>query len=79
MTSASSPLPVFMKKVVSVPSSSCDVIFNVDAELKPPPPAEETLVLSEFRPRSLTTAGSSFMFNSAVRERASLNMDVSPW
>ena len=79
MTPASFPFPVFMKNVFSVPSSSCDVIFHVDAELEPPPLAEDTLVFSGFRPRRLTTAKSSFMLDLVVRERASLNMNVSWW
>lgn len=58
---ASFPLPVFMKKSFSVPSLSFDVIFDVDAELQPPPPAEETVVLSGSSFRSSMTAGSSFM------------------
>jgi hypothetical protein len=61
MTSASFPLPVFMKKHFSVPSASFDVIFDVDAELHPPPPAEVTVVVSGSRLSNVRTAGSTFM------------------
>ncbi len=63
-----------MKKVFSVPSSVCDMIFHVDAELVPPPPAEETLVLSGLRLRSFARDGSSFILDLVVSERASLHM-----
>jgi rhodanese-related sulfurtransferase len=66
MTFASSPLPVFIKKVFSVPSWPFDTIFEVDAELQPPPPAEETLVVVVSRPRSSITAGSSLILHGIV-------------
>jgi hypothetical protein len=61
MTSAAFPFPVFMKKHFSVPSASFDVIFDVDAELHPPPPAEVTVVVAGSRLSSVRTAGSAFM------------------
>jgi hypothetical protein len=54
-----------MKKLFSVPSLSLHVIFAVDAELQPPPPAEDTVACSESTRKSSATAGSSFM---VVRE-----------
>lgn len=66
ITLASSPLPVFMKKAFSLPSSSFETILDVDAELQPPPPAEETLVVAGSRPRSFRTAGSSFIMDCVV-------------
>jgi hypothetical protein len=66
ITCASAPLPVFMKKVFSVPSWSLDTIFEVDAELHPPPPAEDTVVDVASRPRSFATAGSSFIFGGVL-------------
>jgi len=50
-----------MKKSFSVPSLSFDVILDVDAELQPPPPADDAVVLSASRFKSLMTAGSTFM------------------
>jgi hypothetical protein len=61
MISASLPFPVFMKNVFSRPSWSFDVIFEVDAELQPPPPAEDTVVFSGSSWRSFTRAESSFI------------------
>lgn len=61
MTSAALPLPVFMKNVFSVPSLSFDTIFDVDAELQPPPPAEDTEVVSASSRRSFETAESTFI------------------
>jgi hypothetical protein len=61
MTSASFPFPVFIKKHFSVPSASFEVIFDVDAELHPPPPAEDTVVFSGLRSRSSMMAESTFM------------------
>lgn len=42
ITSASLPVPVFMKNFFSLPSGMVDVILDVEAEDIPPPPAEET-------------------------------------
>ena len=61
MISASFPLPVFMKKCLSVPSSSVVVILEVDADEEPLPLAEETLVLDGSKDNISMTAGSSFM------------------
>lgn len=61
MVEASDPLPVFMKYCFSVPSSSVVVIFEVEAELQPPPPWDETEVLEGSRDSSCNTAESSFM------------------
>jgi hypothetical protein len=76
MTFASSPLPVFIKKVFSVPSWTFDTIFEVDAELQPPPPAEETLVVAVSRPRSFSTAGSSFILHGFVYLLDNLSIGV---
>lgn len=61
MVSAELPLPVFMKNVFSVPSLSLETIFEVDAELQPPPPAEVTDVESASSCSSFKTAGSAFI------------------
>lgn len=50
-----------MKNVFSVPSLSFDTIFDVDAELQPPPPAEDTEVVSASSRRSFETAESTFI------------------
>lgn len=55
MTEASFPLPVFMKKCFSVPSSSLVVILDVDAKLDPAP-APDCVVFSGSRDKSRATA-----------------------
>ena len=59
--SADIQLPVFMKNVFVSPLLSCDTIFDVDAELQPPPPAKETDAESASSCRSFRTAGSSLI------------------
>lgn len=59
MTSASLPLPVFMKKCFSVPSISVVVIFAVVE--KPDPPCRATVVLAGSRLNALNTAESIFI------------------
>ena len=59
MTSASVPLPVFMKKCFAVPSSSVVLIFAVVEN--PDPPCFATVVLAGSRLNALMTAESIFM------------------
>lgn len=59
--SADLPLPVFMKNIFFSPLLSCDTIFDVDAELQPPPPAEETDAESASSCRSFRTAESTLI------------------
>jgi hypothetical protein len=61
MTSASLPLPVFMKNLFSLPLGDFTVIFDVGAEEHPPPPAEDTDVFARSTLRTSATAESSFM------------------
>jgi hypothetical protein len=73
IVSADLPLPVFMKNVFFSPLLSCDTIFDVDAELQPPPPAE-TDAESTSSCRSFRTAGSSFIVAFSVHPRAHMNI-----
>ena len=73
IVSAAFPLPVFMKYDFSVPSWSFDTIFEVDAELQPPPPAEETVVLSASSFNTFSTAVSSFIVVVEVYRRTQLS------
>lgn len=59
MTSASLPLPVFMKKCFAVPSFSVVVIFAVVEN--PDPPCFATVVLAGSRLSALMTAESIFI------------------
>lgn len=74
MTSAVLPLPVFMKNVFSVPSLNLETIFDVEAELQPPPPAEDTEVVSASSCRSFKTAGSTLIVNLVVWRRQMLSI-----
>ena len=73
IVSAAFPLPVFMKYDFSVPSWSFDTIFEVDAELQPPPPAEETVVLSASSFNTFSTAVSSFIVVVEMYRRTQLS------
>jgi hypothetical protein len=66
-----------MKKVFSVPSWSFDTIFEVDAELQPPPPADDTVVVAVSRFKSFTTAGSSFILDWTLYLRIRFSIDES--
>lgn len=61
MTSACFPLPVFIKNFFSFPSCRVVVIFAVEADEHPPPPAEETVVFARSALSTAATAESSFM------------------
>lgn len=76
MVAASSPLPVFMKNCFSVPSGSVAVIFDVEADDMPPPPADETLAAEGSTPMACATAASSFMVDtrSVLRLRRGRSM-----
>lgn len=63
-----------MKNSFSVPSLDLVAIFDVDAELQPPPPAEETVVLSGSRLSNSVTAGSSFMADRIAYRRTMLGI-----
>ena len=61
IVSAELPVPVFIKNAFSSPLLSLDTIFDVDAELQPPPPAEETDVELASSCRSFRIAGSTLI------------------
>jgi hypothetical protein len=68
-----------MKNTFSVPSASLETIFEVDAELQPPPPAEDTVVVAVSSPRSFATAGSSFIVYYVVDLRSEVCIRVRKW
>jgi len=63
MIFASSPSPVFMKKLLAFPSLSIVVILDVDADDMPPAPWDETVVFEGSNARTLRTAESSFIMD----------------
>lgn len=76
MSSASFPLPVFMKNCLDVPSGSLLVILAAEAELIPPP-MDETLASAASRWRSWATAESSFMLRLYVLlERCRMDLSI---
>lgn len=66
IVSASLPVPVFMKNCCSLPSLCLVAIFNVVAELHPPPPADDIVVAFGSSPRSFEIAESIFMFGNCA-------------
>ncbi len=61
MIFASSPWPVFMKKLLAFPLLSIVVILDVDADDMPPAPWDEIVAFEESNARTLRTAESSFI------------------
>jgi len=77
MSSASEPLPVFMKNCFLLPSSEVVVIFIVEADDMPAPPWLETEVLFGSKASNFMTALSSFMVDaSEVKFRRRDSIDV---
>lgn len=76
MISASSPVPVFMKYSFCFPSGKVVLIFDVEAELMPPPPWLDTVVLTGSSCKSCEMAESILTIFAGVKRvlRAAYSM-----